>query len=396
MNSKWFIFSFILLIGCLNQVSSDIYTSAITYIATALATHVHQVQLTLVIYMIAVMFSLLCYGPLSDRIGRKKPLLIGLTICAIGTLLAMFAFNIQMLLLARFIQGLGTGACAGLWRSIFRDNFSGNEMVKYAAYLGIIVAFTIPAAPLIGAYLEYFIAWRAIFGFIFIYSLIALWVTYQKFHEKPINHYAATTSFRKTITQNFKVLFTNRIYAGITSCMALTFGAFFSWFLIMPVIFIHNLNLIPIDFGLFSFFGGGFCYLIGGIINGQLVKLIGSTILLRIGWSFFILSGLILLCLPQQVMFIFIAGLLIYLGGTFIWPHCFSIAMTPMGHISGSAGTMYSFIQMLGASLVGGIVTYFSHNQPIFLADVFIVNALISWIIYEFVVKTKINKQPIY
>ncbi len=123
MKSKFWIFTIILLIGCLSQMGSDIYSPSVPAIAQALHTHLGLVQWTMAIYMLGVALSLLFYGPLSDSIGRKKPLIIGLSLVLLGNVICLLSRNINTLLIGRFVQGCGAGACAGLWRAIFRDVF---------------------------------------------------------------------------------------------------------------------------------------------------------------------------------------------------------------------------------------------------------------------------------
>ena len=83
------------------------------------------------IYLLGVAGSQLIYGPLSEGIGRKKPLIIGLTIMLIGSALCFLTPNITFLIIGRFIQGLGAGACACLWRSTFRDLFKGASITLF-------------------------------------------------------------------------------------------------------------------------------------------------------------------------------------------------------------------------------------------------------------------------
>ena len=128
MDSKTALFGALLLAVCLTQFAVDIYASAIIAIATDFNVDVTMVQWSMSIYMFGVATSQLVYGPVSEGVGRKKPLLFGLGIMLIGCLICLSAQYIDVLIAGRFVQGAGAGACAALWRSIFRDSFKGEEL----------------------------------------------------------------------------------------------------------------------------------------------------------------------------------------------------------------------------------------------------------------------------
>src|SRR3989338_6223909 len=170
MKSNALLFFVIVLAVCLTQLASDIYAPSLPGIASYFHTNVDLAQWSMAIYMLGVALSQLVYGPLSEGVGRKKPLLTGLIIMIVGTLICLFSPSIKVLILGRLIQGCGAGACAALWRSIFRDLFTGEELSKYGSYLVVFIMFIIPAAPLLGGYLEEFYSWRACFAFMTLYS----------------------------------------------------------------------------------------------------------------------------------------------------------------------------------------------------------------------------------
>ena len=101
----------------------------------------------------------------SEGIGRKIPLIGGLIIIFVGSLVCLYASTIETLLVGRFIQGIGAGAGASLWRSIFRDSFRGDQLAKYGSYLSIFMIFIVPASPTLGGYLEEWFGWHSCFYF---------------------------------------------------------------------------------------------------------------------------------------------------------------------------------------------------------------------------------------
>lgn len=385
-HSIFFIVMLVLLIGCLPRVTSDIYAPSLPAIATHFKTPIHLAQWTMAIYMFGVALSVLIYGPLSDGIGRKLPLLIGLSIGVIGTALCLFAPNIIVLLIGRFIQGCGIGACSSLWRSIFRDVFSGEDLAKYGSYFTAMVTFVVPAAPTVGGYLQQYVGWRATFAFLMLYVFIALYVITVHYRETSQHHHVAKLTLHFAY-QAFFQLFSSRIFLGYTLSVFLTYGALFAWFTIGPVWLIHFADLSPATFGLLNLLSAGVGMALGGLINAHLVKRCGLHLMLRFGWSVMLLSGISLLAvyllLGISITGIILCLFLFYFGTAFIWPNVFASVMTPFGKIAGYTGACYSAMQLSGGALLSAIAAHMPASTPIPFAIIILVCALGAWICYR-------------
>lgn len=143
----------------------DTYLPAFPAIAKSLGVTEGQVQLSLVSYFIAMAAGQMIYGPLSDRIGRRLPLQIGLTLFTVASAGAAMTSSIEALVALRFIQGLG--ACAGmvLSRAIVRDLKSGEEAARLFALMLLVLGVSPIVAPLLGSALLSFMPWQALFWF---------------------------------------------------------------------------------------------------------------------------------------------------------------------------------------------------------------------------------------
>ncbi len=225
MHHRKMAFFIILLVACLAQFGSDVYSSALPAIAKSLATSISLIQFNMAIYMLGVGLSELIYGPLSDSLGSKVPLLAaGLTLTAIGTVICVLAPKIDILLAGRFIQGCG----AVLWRSMFRDLFTGAELSKYGTYFAVFITFIIPAAPTVGGYLTHYLSWRAIFVFLLIYTLLTWFMSAFYLHETN-QHRSKEKMNLAFYTAAMKELLTSRIFIGHSLCAFFSYGIFFSW-----------------------------------------------------------------------------------------------------------------------------------------------------------------------
>ena len=385
-HSIFFIVMLVLLIGCLPRVASDIYAPSLPAIARHFNTPIHFAQWTMAIYMFGVAICALIYGPLSDGIGRKLPLLIGLSIGAIGTVLCLLAPNIILLLIGRFIQGCGIGACASLWRSIFRDVFTGEDLAKYGSYFTAMVTFVVPAAPTLGGYLQQYIGWRATFAFLTLYVITALYVVIVHYRETSQHHHY----FRlkpQFVSQAFLHLFSSRIFLGYTISVLLSYGAFFAWFTIGPVLLIHFADLSPAQFGLLNLISGGFGMGLGGLMNARLVKRCGTHAMLQFGWGMMLISGAgmlaIYIALGINIAGIMLCLFLFYFGTVFIWPNAFACVMTPFGKIAGYTGACYSALQLGGGALVSAIAAHIPAHTPVPFAVIILVCTSGAWAVYR-------------
>ena len=319
--------------------------------------------------------------------------MIGLAIAILGSLICVFATNIEMLILGRLIQGLGLGATAGLWRAIFRDLFSGEELSKYGSYFSIFVTFIIPVAPVLGGYFQYYISWQAIFVFLVAYIFAALLLIFFVFNETSIHHHPEHLEI-SYIKRSFYSLCINPVFAGSAVCTLLTYGAFFSWFVVGPVLLIHVVGITPVEFGWLSALAGGASCIIGSLSNAKLVSRFGISKMLRFGWGLMLISAIVLLIckfiFAVNLWAIFLPATTFYFGSIFVWPNIFATAMNPFAKNAGYASSAYGFMQIIGAAAMGYIASLLPTSSQAPLAVMFIVLVSIAWFIFECVVKPHI------
>lgn len=386
INTHRFLFINLLLIACLSSVATEIYAPSLASIAELMHAKIENAQFSLTIFMVGLALSQLIYGPLSEGLGRRKPLIIGLLIFICGSLLCAGSTTIEFLIAGRFIQGLGAGACSSLWRTIFRDVYQGDELAKYGAWLSVIIIFFVPAIPVLGGYFQHYIGWQASFVFLIFYSFLTLLLIIFTFKETSEHHHPERLK-ASFVMQTFKQLLTSRVFMGYSLCVFFCYGAFFSWFAVGPVLLIKSLGLSPVEFGWVSFLISAGAMALASTINGKYIKRFGSKFLLRFGWILMFFSGCLLLL--GQLIFglnlfaILIPVFLFYFGVTLIWPNAFAGAFTPFGTIAGYAGSLYSFMQLGGGALIGSISAHLPANSQLPMALIFMAAPVFAWISYE-------------
>lgn len=140
----------------------DMYLPALPLLAVDLGTSIDQMEATVAIFLAGYALSQLILGPLSDIFGRRKVLIVGLVVYAIGSLLCMIAGSIEQFYAFRFIQALGGGASVVVF-PLVRDRFDDATGAKVISYILAIVVVAPLIAPLIGGYILIFAGWPAIF-----------------------------------------------------------------------------------------------------------------------------------------------------------------------------------------------------------------------------------------
>ncbi len=384
----------LILVACLTGTSADIYAPSLSVMASDLGGPIEEIQRSMAIFMLGVSLSQMVYGPLSEGLGRKKPLILGLSIFFLASLIAAFASSAPELILCRFVQGAGAGAGACLWRSIFRDSFTSAEIAKYGSYVGIIMTFVVAAAPAIGSHLENIFGWSAHFFFLGLYALTALLLVIFFLKETNIHHHKNNLHPRFFIDA-FKQLFSSSIFMGYSLCVFISYGAFFSWFVVGPVLLIENIGMSSIEFGWTTLLVGSISMTLGGLFNARVVGKMGGVFMLRLGWSCMMGGGFILLLLAMlfsDSVLAIVAPMFIFIFGcTLIWPNSFAGAFAPFGKIAGYAGALYTFMQLGGGAVLGWMSSFLPTYSPLPLALVLIISPALAWLVFEKVVHKKLQ-----
>ena len=376
--------SVIVLVATLTQISTDIYIPSLPAIAQSLNATLGQSQLTLALFISGVACFTLIYGPLSEGIGRRLTIIFGLSIAMIGSVCCLFANTIHILQLGRFIQGCGLGACASLWRSIFRDTYSGADLARVSSYLVNLVTLSVIISPFIGGYFEQYLGWRSTFVFLLCWMTLVLLVVVFLFKETSQHHHKDRLS-RRFIVKAFIDLLSNRCFMSFSLIVFLAYGGLLSWLIAGPIVFIHTMGLSPVSFGHLMILSG-LSTALGGLVNGQLTKKLSMSALMVVGMCLMIVAGFAMLLgyilVGLYVSVILIPAMIFIFGSTFVFMNCFALAFDNVGHVAGYAGSLYSFIQLLGGVVFGVVLAHVNTKTPVPMAVMFTVSGLGCGFIY--------------
>jgi DHA1 family bicyclomycin/chloramphenicol resistance-like MFS transporter len=171
------------LMTAIGPISMALYTPAMPEIVRAFGTTEAMVKLTLTLYFGGFACAQLVAGPLSDALGRRPVTYAFMGVYCAGSLAALLAPNVGLLMLARFVQGIGASAGVAISRALVRDLFQGERSARIMNLIGIILAAGPAVAPTIGGVLLVAAGWRAIFVVMAGFGLTVMLVTATSMRE---------------------------------------------------------------------------------------------------------------------------------------------------------------------------------------------------------------------
>lgn len=330
----------------LGALAMDIYLPSIPSMPKALNTdHVH-IQQTLSIYMFTIGVGQILFGPIADKIGRKKTMIIGLVIYNVGSLLAMVAMSVEYLLFGRFLQAFGACGAQVAAIAMVRDLFNETARPRVYSYLASAVGIAPILAPMLGAYLVLlFGSWRASFAFLLVFGCVTTGFVIAKITES-YHTKAEGIGLKKQCLLYLKIL-RNREFVLYSLCNAVAMSTLFLFFSMSSIILITLLGTTETQFG-YYFGTNALIVALSSLISPEIVKSRGIKQTVCIGCGLILIAGYSMVLLSKNGYF----NVYTFLGPMYI-------ASMGIGLISGpaSAGALKDFGEQAGmaAALVGVI-----------------------------------------
>jgi DHA1 family bicyclomycin/chloramphenicol resistance-like MFS transporter len=222
----------ILLLGALSAFgpfSIDMYLPSLPTLSKDLASSASAAQLTLSTCLFGLAFGQIIAGPLSDRLGRRRPLLIGMAVVyALSSFLCIIAPSVSVLIALRLIQGCAGAAGIVIARAVVRDLFSGTALVRFFSLLTLVSRIAPIAAPIFGGFLLHFVSWRGVFvvlaligGVLFLSSALGL--------PETLAVYQRQKGELRMVLLSFRELLTDRQFLGYALSSGLASAAMFAY-----------------------------------------------------------------------------------------------------------------------------------------------------------------------
>ncbi|WP_244470230.1 multidrug effflux MFS transporter [Microvirga vignae] len=320
----------------------------------------NDLQLLITTYMVPFAIMQAVYGPVSDVIGRRPTLMVGLAVYLIGGVVATTAASFSMLLIGRAIQGAGLAATRVLTVAIIRDRFAGCEMARVMSITMMVFIIVPMLAPTSGSLLLLLSTWRIIFAAILGFAvLVAVWF-YNRMPETLHPEYRRSFAFGQ-VSSAVRSTVSTRISIGYATAMALMMGCLMSYIGSAQQIFeteVYGLGaMFPLVFGCIAAFMGA-----ASFTNATLVRRLGMRRLSHIGICGFALVAAVQLGVavlydgrPPLLLYAAIFAVNQFLYSLTV-PNFNSIAMVPLAALAGTASSFIGAYTTLVGALFGLVI----------------------------------------
>ncbi len=338
-------------------LSIDMYLPALPALTGELHTTASTAQLSLTSCLIGLAAGQLLAGPVSDVLGRRRPLLIGLACYSAASLLCVVAPSAWILIGLRLVQGLAGAAGIVIARAVVRDLRSGAAAARVFASLMLVSGVAPVAAPTIGAQLLRFTSWRGVFTVLTLIGvalLIAvLFALPETLHPDRRRH----GGLHQTVV-TFRAFAADRTFVGYALTGGLVFAAMFAYIAGSSFVLQEVYRLSASQFGLV--FGVNALGIVAASqVSGHLVERVGAPLLLRAGLGIALTGGAVLLVavlaglgLPAVLPGLFLVAASV----GFVMPNVTALALAEHGRTAGSASALLGVLQFVVGAAVAPLV----------------------------------------
>jgi MFS transporter, DHA1 family, multidrug resistance protein len=236
-------------LGAIGPLSIDMYLPSLPTIALNLGASSEATQATVAIFFVGMALGQLFYGPASDRVGRRPPILLGLVLYVGGSVASALSHDIGTLLAARLAQALGACASMVIVRAVVRDHYNHQESARFFSLLALIMGAAPILAPLAGSLLLAVVGWRGIFGVLAVFGvglfLAALFGLRESRSEAVAQHARTEHPLR-----SYWSVFRERRVLGYVAAGALNGAALFTYIASSANVLIGIYGVSPTSYGL--------------------------------------------------------------------------------------------------------------------------------------------------
>lgn len=349
------------LMSAVGPFAIDMYLPALPAIGAGLGGSVPAMQGTITAYFIAFGLAQMIYGPWADQAGRKLPILVGLAVFLLGSVLCAGAGSVQALTAGRAVQGLGAAAVMVVPRAIVRDLYTGHEATRLMATIMLVISVSPFLAPLAGALTMQAFGWRAIFAVLaaaaalsILLAVLAQPETLPRDRRQPVS--------ARVMLATMAMLLRHRGFMALTLLGAFAIASFFVFIAQASFVYSAAFGLTPTQFS-YAFAVNALGFFASSQVAAGLGMRFGARRVMVVASTGFAAAtvGLWLLALAGLASLpVTMAGL--FLGNAFLGlviPTAMVMALEDQGEAAGMASSLGGTIQMLAGGVLVAVTAPF-------------------------------------
>ncbi|WP_242440754.1 multidrug effflux MFS transporter [Streptomyces sp. CB02923] len=353
-----------LILGGLTAVpplSMDMYLPALPEVTNALHSPAATVQLTLTTCLAGMALGQMVVGPMSDKWGRRRPLLAGMVIYVIATALCALATNAELLIAFRLLQGLAGAAGIVIARAVVRDLYDGVAMARFFSTLMLISGVAPVVAPLIGGQILRITDWRGVFVVLTVVGILLTLLVWRRLHETLPPERRHSGGLGEAL-HTMRSLLADRSFSGYLIVGAFAFAALFAYISASPFVIQEIYGASPQTFSLLFGVNSVGLVLVGQINGKVLVGRVSLDVVLGIGLSVITAAATALLLMAGGVfgdvgLWPMAAGLFVLMSAMgLVMPSANTKALLRSGHAAGSASALLGTSTFLLGSVASPLV----------------------------------------
>ena len=365
-------------------LATNILLPSLPQMAVSLKVSTAAVTSAITVFLAVFAVGQLVVGPVSDRFGRRWPVLIGFAVFFAGSVWCGLATDLPALLAGRVIQAVGACATSVLSRAIARDLFTGAALARAMALIMIAMAAAPGFSPLLGGALDHAFGWRSEFVFVGAFAALGA-IAYGAVLGET--HNSTRTSLNPlAITKNYASLAADRRFVVPAATVSLIMGGLFAMFSAAPRVLIETLHFSPIELGLF-FAGTVMIVFAAGMLATKVAPRYGLDRSIRGGLVAAAIGSIAILLVSRfsPAFLPFLGAMSVFLLGMgLVNPLGSAQALSPFGEKAGAASALLGFWQMMNAAIGVWLAATVSHDAMFALGIVLTVFSLAAVGLYTY------------
>lgn len=369
----------LLVLGLLSAIApfaTDLYLPAFPQMTVDLSASATSVQLTLTAFLVGVTIGQLVLGPLSDRLGRIAPLVAGGALCVAASTVAATAPTVEVLVVARLLQGLGGAAGMVIGRAVITDLATGRAAARAFSLMMMVGGVAPVIAPVIGGLLVQPLGWRGLLGIVLALSAVMLAAVVLLLRETHPRDRRIAARARRGTSRALR----SRSFISYAVAFGFAFAAMMAYISASPFVYQDMIGMGELAYGV-AFGVNAAGLIVSSAISARLAQKVEPARLVRTGVSVLVGASLALMALAVTAAPAWTLAVPLFFAVVSLGPvlgNATALALSAARHATGSASAVIGALQFGLAAAVSPLVSLGGTSTAVPLAIVMSIAAVIA------------------